>query len=97
MNLPSPSRQTSVAAVVSLIFGILGWTLVPFIGSIVAIVSGHMARSQIRQAQGSMDGDGLAVAGLVMGYLMIGLAIFSVIAIIMLFGGLAAFIAMFGN
>ena len=97
MSTPSPTRQTSVSAVVSLIFVILGWTLLPFIGSLVAIVSGHMARSQIRQANGALDGDGLAVAGLVMGYLVIGLAILSIIAIVLFFGGLAAFIALLGN
>ena len=43
MNVPT--RQTSSLAVVSLVAGILGWTLLPLSGSIGAIITVHMARS----------------------------------------------------
>ncbi len=43
------------------------------IGSIVAIVLGHIAKRQIRESGGMQQGDGLATAGLIIGY--IGLAI----------------------
>ena len=52
----APMRQTSTLAVVSLVFGILGWTLLPFLGSLVAVVCGHMARGEIRRAQGALEG-----------------------------------------
>ena len=59
----------SSLAVVSLVFGILSWCLLPFIGAIVAIVCGHLARSEIRRApMGAMDGNGMAIAGLTLGY-----------------------------
>ncbi|HQQ59020.1 MAG TPA: DUF4190 domain-containing protein, partial [Thermomonas sp.] len=48
MNVPA--RQTNSLAVVSLVCGILGWTLLPFLGSIIAIICGHMARSEIRRS-----------------------------------------------
>ena len=57
------TRQTSSLAVVSLVSGILGWTLVPLLGTLVAIVTGHMARKEIRNSGGNLDGDGLAVGG----------------------------------
>jgi len=65
-----PVSSTSSLAIVSLVFGILTWCLLPFIGAIVAIVCGHLARSEIRRAPvgTSMEGDGMAVAGLVLGY-----------------------------
>ncbi|OOG38164.1 DUF4190 domain-containing protein [Rhodanobacter sp. C05] len=65
-----PVSRTSSLAVVSLVFGILSWCLVPFIGAIVAIVCGHLARGEIRRApDGSgIEGDGMAIAGLVLGY-----------------------------
>jgi len=86
-------RQTSSLAIISLISGILGWTLLPFLGSIAAVVCGHMARGEIRRAPDRLKGDGLAVAGLVLGYLAIALAVLTVVAIILFFGGLAALLA----
>jgi hypothetical protein len=96
MNIPAP-RQTSTYAVISLIAGILGWTLLPFLGSIGAIIFGHLARAEIRRSNGQLDGDGLAVAGLILGWISVALAILSVIAIlvfILFFGGLAWFSAL---
>ena len=89
----TPVRQTSTLAIVSLIAGILGWTLVPFFGSIAAVVCGHMARKEIRLAPDRLEGDGLAITGLVLGYANIAIAILTVIAIFLLFGGIAAFLA----
>jgi len=94
MNVPV--RQTNSLAVVSLVCGILGWTVLPFIGSVVAIICGHMARGEIRRSQGMQEGDGMAVAGLVMGYLVIAFSVLAVIAVVLFFGGLAALLAVAG-
>jgi hypothetical protein len=93
----APIRQTSSLAVISLVFGILGWTLLPFLGSLVAVVCGHMARSEIRQSQGALEGDGMAVGGLVLGYLVIALSVLAVAAIFLFFGGLIWFASVFGH
>ena len=90
-------RQTSSLAVVSLVAGILGWTLLPLLGSVAAVVTGHMARSEIRRAPERLEGDGLAVAGLVLGYLSIAMAVLVVFAIFLFIGGLAAFLAFAGR
>ncbi|WP_222564147.1 DUF4190 domain-containing protein [Novilysobacter antarcticus] len=98
--LPPPAnqiRRTSSMAVISLVAGILGWTLLPFVGSLVAIVTGHMARGEIKRGNGLVDGDGLAVSGLVLGYAMVAVAILSIIGVVLLFGGLAAFLAVASN
>jgi len=89
-------RQTSTLAIISLVAGILGWTVVPFLGSIVAVICGHMARKEISLAPERLEGDGLAVAGLVLGYLSIAMAVLAIIAIILVivfFGGLASLAA----
>ena len=86
-------RQTSALAITSLIAGILGWSLLPFLGSIAAVICGHMARSEIRRAPDRLEGDGLAIAGLVLGYASIALAVLAVVAIVLFFGGLAALLA----
>ena len=39
-----PAAPTSSLAVTSLVFGILSWCVLPFVGAIVAIICGHMAR-----------------------------------------------------
>lgn len=69
-----PVKPNSNMALVSLILGILGWTLLPTIGSIGAIVTGHMAKSEIKSSMGALGGDGMATAGLVLGYANIAIA-----------------------
>ena len=75
---------TSTAAIVSLVFGILSWTLLPVISSIVAVIAGHMARNEIRRSGGRLGGDGLAVAGMIMGYVQIILMLFVMCAVVAL-------------
>ncbi|TAA28182.1 DUF4190 domain-containing protein [Pseudoxanthomonas winnipegensis] len=87
------ARPTSSLAVVSLVFGILGWSLLPTIGALVAIITGHMARAEIRRSQGAMEGDGMAVAGLVLGWLHLVLLVLGIAALFLFFGGLAALAA----
>ncbi|MBB5016593.1 DUF4190 domain-containing protein [Rehaibacterium terrae] len=84
--------QTSATAVISLIFGILAWTVLPLLGAIVAIVTGHVARSEIRHSQGAVAGDGMAIAGLVLGWLQL-LFVFLLVAVVLLFFGGLAFLA----
>lgn len=90
MNAPMPVRQTSTTAIISLISGILAWFMLPFIGAIVAIICGHLARGEIRRAPpGTIEGDGMALAGLILGWVQIVLAVLVVAALLLLFGGLA--------
>ena len=63
----APARPTNTMAVIALIAGIAGLTVVPFLGSIVAVITGPMARKQIRET--GENGDGMAVAGLITGWI----------------------------
>ena len=73
-TLPSraPDRtgnaQTSGKAIVSLICGLLFF--IPFL-FVAAVVFGHLALSEIRKSAGSLKGEGVAIAGLVLGYFWI--------------------------
>jgi hypothetical protein len=67
----APGRPTNSMAIVTLIAGIAGLTVLFFVGSIVAVITGPIARRQI--AQTGEEGGGLATAGIVMGW--IGIAI----------------------
>ena len=73
----SPSAPpNSSLAVVSLIAGILGLTLFPTIGSIVALITGSMAKREIAQSGDTLGGDGLARAGIILGWIGIALTVF---------------------
>lgn len=88
----APPPPSSRLAWLSLIAGILGWTLLPGLGSIVAIVAGHAARTRIAASNDAIGGRRLAVAGTFLGYsFLIALATLamSVILGILLFVGSA--------
>ncbi|WMJ68971.1 DUF4190 domain-containing protein [Stenotrophomonas sp. 24(2023)] len=89
-----PPRQTSALAVVSLVTGIASWTALPFVGAIVAIITGHMARAEIRRRPQELEGDGFAIGGLVLGYVMVVGALLALLAFVLFFGGLAWLAAM---
>lgn len=88
---PGPGGATAVGsppvngmAVAALVLGIAGLTVLPFISSIFAVIFGSMARREIRQNPGVTSGDGVAVAGVVLGWIGIGVLILALVG-----GGLA--------
>jgi hypothetical protein len=103
-ELPSPSNAASATqgaknnglAVVSLVTGLASFLghIIPIAGgltlSVVAIVTGHMARSEIKKT--GEPGMALATAGLVIGYAHLAMIALFVIAffgfIVALIGGL---------
>ncbi|WP_372593390.1 DUF4190 domain-containing protein [Actinotalea sp.] len=84
----APGTPTNTMAIVSLISGIAGATVIFFVGSIVAIITGHMARKQI--AASGEQGSGMAVAGLVLGYVVVGLTVLGGLFFVLIFGLAAA-------
>jgi hypothetical protein len=63
-----PRYSTNGLAVASLIAG-LCWFF--WVGSIAAVVFGHVAINQIKNSGGRETGTGMAIAGLVLGYLQL--------------------------
>lgn len=61
---------TNGKAVASLILGLLSFVLSLFTG-IPAIILGHISRTEIRKSAGRMTGDGMALAGLILGYISV--------------------------
>jgi hypothetical protein len=68
--------KNSTLAIVSLVAGIAGWTILPAVGSIVAVITGHLAKKEIRESMGQLGDDALATAGLLMGYAWLALFVF---------------------
>jgi len=71
----SPAYQgpvvTSGLAITSLVTGVFG--LVFFLPAIAAVICGHIACSKIKHSAGRIAGRGMAITGLVLGYLIIAL------------------------
>ena len=92
MNQPyqpvPPTTRSSVTAIISLISGIAGFSVVPFLGSVVAVITGHMAKSEIKKNNGLVTGNGMATAGLILGYLGLatGLCLLCVFVVLPLLG-----------
>jgi len=63
--VPTALGATSGKAIVSLICGLLFFF---FPASIVAIILGHLSLSDIKKSGGRLEGRGMAIAGLVLGY-----------------------------
>ncbi|MET0276050.1 MAG: DUF4190 domain-containing protein, partial [Acidimicrobiia bacterium] len=57
-----------------------GFLFFTYLGAVLAIVFGHIARRQIAQSNGWQRGAGMALAGLVLGYAGAAVLIVAVIA-----------------
>lgn len=68
---PVQERSTNVFAILALVFGVLG--------GVLAIVFGHIALSQIKRT--GENGRGLAIAGLILGYVFVAFWLLLVISI----------------
>jgi hypothetical protein len=68
-----PGGQLNTLAAVSLISGLL-WVV--WLGSLAAIVCGHVALHQISRSAGTQTGRGMAIVGLGLGYLSLAPLIF---------------------
>ncbi len=76
-----PVQKTNGLAVASLVCSLV-W--LGGLGSILAIVFGFVARSQIKRSEGNVQGNGLAVAGIIIGFVGLVAVIFFTIAVIAL-------------
>ncbi|WP_053227544.1 DUF4190 domain-containing protein [Solirubrobacter soli] len=84
----TPQPRTPGQAVASLILGIVGLVFCPIIASVLALVFGYQAKSQIDAAGGQLGGRGVAVAGIVLGWVSLGFwGLFFTLAVI---GGIAS-------
>ena len=74
--------KTSGLAIASLVCGITAWTILPILlTAIAAVITGHLAKKEIRAGGGTITGNGMATAGLILGYVNIALFIVAVCAI----------------
>jgi hypothetical protein len=77
---PVAAPSTNGMAVASLVLGIL-W--IYWIGSVLALIFGYIARQQIEQHQGMQGGRGMATAGIVLGWIGVGFLVLFVLLFVL--------------
>lgn len=75
-SIPKPTNGLAVASMV------LGIVWIYWIGSILALIFGYVAKGQIDRSQGRQGGRGMAIAGIVLGWVGIGMMALGIIAFI---------------
>jgi hypothetical protein len=85
---PDPPLPVNSLAIASMVLGFSSYFVLPVVGAIAAVVTGHMAKQEIKANPYRYSGEGFATAGLIMGYAHLALTliflIFIVIALLML-------------
>ncbi|MBA3944420.1 MAG: DUF4190 domain-containing protein [Herpetosiphonaceae bacterium] len=77
---------TNTSAILSLVMSVLSYFLLPFIGSVIGIILGYQARRSIRASNGRQTGEGLATAGIVIGWIHIALFLILALVLCVVFG-----------
>jgi hypothetical protein len=76
--VPPTAPRTALLAIVSLVLAVLSFACIPIVAVIPAIVCGHIAWSKISKSDGALHGKGIAIAGLIVGYLAVPWAVLQV-------------------
>ncbi len=74
---PMQYRTTNGLAIASLVLGII-W--VYWLGSVLALVFGYVARKQIRER--NQTGDGMAIAGIVLGWVGVAMLLLTIAVVV---------------
>ena len=82
MNDFDPHPKTNPLAVWSLVLGIISFLCCGLFTGIPAVICGHIAHSKIKESGGREAGGGMAIAGLVIGYIGIFLTTIGILAAI---------------
>jgi uncharacterized protein DUF4190 len=67
--------RTSGFAIASLICSLLTFVGLWFVAPILGVIFGHLAINEIKKSNGMVEGQGMAVAGLIVGYIGLGLSL----------------------
>jgi len=85
---PSPAAsKTSGKAIASLILSLLGLVgVLSLIGSILGIIFGNQAKGEIARSGGDLTGEGLAEAGVIIGWVGLALSVIGTICALLILG-----------
>jgi hypothetical protein len=83
VTVENAAQRTSGYAIASLILGIAGFFVFPIVPSILAVVFGQKAREELRR-EPTLGGEGLATAGIVLGWVGIALVAIGLLFVLLL-------------
>ena len=87
----SPVRETNSKALISLIAGIGSFAVCPGILGVVAVILGNSATDEIEASAGTQEGESLAKAGIILGWISIAIvAVFLIFMLVLFAIGIAA-------
>ncbi len=89
-------QVTSAWSIISLIGGISNFVGFPFWGAVIALITGYVAKAEIEKSHGRVGGERLANAGLILGWVGIGLGLLTICLGILMFLGIFGGIAICG-
>lgn len=95
MNQPAPQLiapvQQNTMALVSMILGIISIALCMMaLTGIPAVICGHIARKQFRESPVPQSGEGMALTGLILGYVAIAITVAYIVFMVIIFAGAAS-------
>jgi hypothetical protein len=70
------TARTNVLAIISLVASIAGFVMLPFVGPLVGVITGHIGLAQIKRS--GEKGRGLALTGVILGWVNIALIVISI-------------------
>ncbi len=76
---PLARRQTDGMAVAALIMGIGGFFICPLVFGVMAVIFGYLGRGNIQKSGGVLEGDSFCTAGIILGFIQIGISLFFII------------------
>jgi hypothetical protein len=82
---PVLRTQDETTAMLSMIFGILSLAGLGIFAGIPAIILGNVARGKIRASGGRLTGEGMAKAGIILGWVSCGLMVIVILFMIIVF------------
>lgn len=91
-GMPGAMAPNESLAIASLVCGILSLVCFGAFAGIPAVICGHLGLGKIKRSGGQLRGGGMALAGLIMGYVSLGLTL-----IVMLFYGAMIIAAIAGS
>jgi len=66
-------------AIAALVAGIAGFFFCPVIGGVLAVIFGYMSRRNISESNGALSGDSFATAGIILGFIQLGLVLAGIV------------------
>jgi hypothetical protein len=89
---PDPPLPLNSMAVVSFILGLTSYFMIPVLGAIGAVITGHLAKQEMKTKPYTYSGEGFATAGLILGYAHLALTMITIVFVIIALALLPSFV-----